>query len=292
MMRHARSARRGSPLQRQFLAVLGGMLAAAMAISIAGCSGRSARSPGEGGAGDEGTGPQILTSDLLARQEVNTERITVNWAVIGNAPIRSILINGEPEDFKPSDTVTVSREVLLRKAQTLLTVVAIDTRNEKRERDYVIVNPALPERDPDETSLTADKLPRGRRDQARASREIKEREATYKSKFAESEYSPWMFEGPLDLAYKDAVAAGRYPVWIEGRSLGVSFHHQFRMVFKSQPRDIEDHKAYWNLTVDQYNALMDQLTATGYEQLARDVLMSSNDQWRVQTVWRLKAKKK
>lgn len=101
-----------------------------------------------------------------------------------------------------------------------------------------------------------------------------------------------MFEGPLFQAYRDAVAVGRYPVWIEGRSLGIVFSPQYRLVLKVQPREIQDHKAFWNLTAAEYNGLVDRLTAGGYAQLFRDVLVSTNDQWRVQTVWRLRAAKK
>jgi hypothetical protein len=257
-------------------------------LLLAGCSGSK---PTTLGTGDQGEGPQILTSDLVQRQEVKVDRLMVNWAIVGDSPIRSVLIDGEPEEIVPADTLTISREVVLRKSQTLLSIAATDARGEKRVRTYMLVNPALPERDPDEIAIPATKLPVGKAAQDKAAREVKREESVYRAKFSESDYSHWEFEGPLEQSFKDLITAGKYPLWIEGRSLGVSFRPQYRYVAKPLPKDFAAYKVRFGLTAGAYNKLMDEFAAEGYEQLFREVLMASNDQWRVQTVWRLKAAK-
>jgi len=248
----------------------------------------AAASPAAAPADQSGSGPQILTADLLLRQEVRADKIVANWAIVGSNPIQSITINGEAQTFAPGDTVAVTKELILKIAQTLVTVVATDVKGEKRELSYLIVNPGLPIKAPEVVAMAPTKIAETKEEQKKQEVEIKQQEEEMKAKFTEGEYTTWFFSGPLNQVYNREVRAGRYPVWIEGR---LSPGAQFRVVFKPLPNDVLTHRAYWGLSPRAYNDLIDDLTARGYQQVFREVLQSVAFQWQIQTVWVLKTQR-
>lgn len=240
-----------------------------------------------------GAAPQILTADLLQRQEVRADKILANWAIVGSSLIQSITINGEAQTFAPGDTVSISKEFILKIAQTTITVVATDSKGAKRELSYLIVNPGLPIKEP-EIFAAPTKIAETKVEQAKQEAALTQEEEASRARYTEGDYTAWYFEGPLNQVYNREVRRNQYPVWMESRypTQGASASGaQFRVVFRPLPNDVLTHRAYWGLTPQQYNSLLDDLSARGYQQVFREVLKSASAQWRIQTVWVLKAKR-
>jgi hypothetical protein len=238
-------------------------------------------------ADQSGAGPQILTADLLLRQEVRADKIIANWAIVGNDTIKSVTINGEPQTFAPGDTVSISKEFILKIAQTIITIAAVDTKGEKRELSYLIVNPGLSVKEPEFVAAPS-KIAETKEEQKKQEAEIEKQEEIAKAKYSESDFTGWYYPGALNQVYNREIRRGMYPVWMESRNSGGS---QYRIVFKPLPTDVLTHRAYWGLTPQQYNNLVDDLSLRGYQQVFREVMTSGSTQWQIQTVWVLKAGK-
>jgi hypothetical protein len=82
--------------------------------------------------------PQILTSDLAQEQEVREERMTVNFVIVGSAPITRVLINGEPQALVEGDTALVSKELRFESAVNTVRVSATDSAGRTREKVFVV----------------------------------------------------------------------------------------------------------------------------------------------------------
>lgn len=247
--------------------------------------------PAVAAAADEqlGAGPQILTADLLRRQEVRADTFVVNWAIVGASPIQSVTVNGEPETFTPGDTIAVRKEITLKLAQTVVTVVAVDAQGAKRELSYLIVNPELPLREPEVVVAPPTKIPETKEEQKKREPDFQKAEAAMKAQFKEVEFTPWNYDGPYNNLYNREVRRGMYPVWIEARFAGQRL--QYRMVLRPIPKDVLTHRKYENQAPADYNDLLDDMAARGYQQLFREVLIADSEQWRIQSVWVLKGKR-
>jgi len=89
--------------------------------------------------------PQILTSDLARKQEVEEKKMTVSFVIIDSNKIKSILIDGENQSFEPSDTLEVVKEFEFEPGLNQIEVVAIDMSGNQRKRSYLVVyNQAKP----------------------------------------------------------------------------------------------------------------------------------------------------
>ena len=278
------------------------------AVSLAACGGRQATPPPsatsapapapaaahEGQAPPEqgGPGPQILTADLLQRQEIRADKLIAHWAIIGDNPIQSITINGEKQDFPPGDTVTLSKEFDFKISQTVITIAVTDSKGDQRQISYLVVNPGLPIKAAEIVAMAPTKIAEAKAERQRQEPEILKQEDLVRAQFTPSDYTDWSSDVPLNQLYNRQTRIGLYPVWMEARRAASSAQTEYRAVFRSMPTDGLTHRAYWGLTPRQYNALVDELTQRGYRQVFREVLMADQGPWRVQTVWILKASKR
>jgi hypothetical protein len=263
--------------------------AAPGAASGAASDARPAGSAAEDAAGaEEGSGPQILTADLVQRQEVHAGKLTVRWSIIGSNPILSVTVNGEPQRFTPADTLQIAKELTLTVAQTLVTVEATDAQGEKRTRAYLIVNPDLPIEEPERGFAVPALLPVTEEERKAQEADLAAQDERDKAKFKEAEFTPWVEAEPFGRQTEREVRAGRYPVWIEARqSAGAA--PQFRAVFRPLPAGVLTHRAHWGLTPRAYNRLVYAMISWGYRQQFREVYRAPGGEWIVQTVWVLRA---
>lgn len=234
----------------------------------------------------EGPGPQILTADLLARQELRADKIIAHWTIVGTSAIKSITINGKPQPFQPGDTVALTREFILKISQTVITVTATDAKGDMREASYLLVNPGLPLKDAESVAMPAVKLPEIRADLQKQEAQIKAQEAEVQGLFAKNDYSAWSADPTLDQFHNRQIRLGLYPIWMEARAGGGSLGAmEVRAVYRPLPTDAVTTRSYWGLTPHQYNTIVDDLTRRGFQQVFREVLTSDSETWRVQTVW-------
>jgi hypothetical protein len=237
----------------------------------------------------EGPGPQILTADLLARQEMRADKIVAHWTIVGQSSIKSITVNGKQQPFEPGDTVALTREFNLKISQTVITLAATDSKGDTREASYLIVNPGLPLKETETVAMVPEKLPEVRADLQKIEPEIQAKEAEVQKLFAKNDFSDWNTDPNLNQFHNRQVRLGLYPIWMEarpGNSAGTPM--EVRAVYRPLPTDAVTTRAYWGLTPHQYNFLIEDLSKRGFQQVFREVLPSDDASWRVQTVWILK----
>ena len=88
--------------------------------------------------------PEILSSDLGAAQTVQTGTLTATFVIVGNAPVKSVKINGEDQRFTPSDTVSITKTFQLTQQVTVISVAVQDDKGNSRERDFIVTYGAAP----------------------------------------------------------------------------------------------------------------------------------------------------
>lgn len=82
--------------------------------------------------------PQILTTDLAQENKATAETMTVNFVFVDDNHITKITINGEEQQFEPSDTVMIAKELTFSRPQTLVVVEATDENGNTRKRSYLV----------------------------------------------------------------------------------------------------------------------------------------------------------
>lgn len=82
--------------------------------------------------------PQVLTSDLALKQEIETSRITVNFVIVDDDNITKVKIDGEEQKIIPGDTVLITKEFVFTKGRHIIRVVVEDEEGNKRERSYLV----------------------------------------------------------------------------------------------------------------------------------------------------------
>ncbi len=118
-------------------------LALAMSVSAPGLMAQPAPPAQAAQPGDEENAPQVLSSDLIQVQEVKGDKLVVHFVVIGKSALKTITINGEAQNFEPSDTVAITKEFSITQPQTLITVTAVDVNGLSREKQYLVTQPGV-----------------------------------------------------------------------------------------------------------------------------------------------------
>jgi hypothetical protein len=85
-----------------------------------------------------GKPPQILTSDLMRKQIIETPTILVTFVFIDNDNITYVEINGEEEDITPDKTIVVRKKFTFFPGRTLIKVKAIDEHGLEMEKHYLV----------------------------------------------------------------------------------------------------------------------------------------------------------
>ncbi|MCH8882294.1 MAG: hypothetical protein IIA41_02210 [SAR324 cluster bacterium] len=83
---------------------------------------------------EESQAPQILTSDLARRHVLTEDRISVDFVIVDSDNIVRVTINGEPQQFTPSDTVLITKEFVFTEDRTVIEVTATDEQGNERVR--------------------------------------------------------------------------------------------------------------------------------------------------------------
>ena len=89
-------------------------------------------------AAQEEKAPQVLTSDLALKQIVENDRLTVNFVIVDDDKIVKITIDGEAQEFEPSDTVLITKEFEFTPGRRVIRVVVEDEAGNARERTYLV----------------------------------------------------------------------------------------------------------------------------------------------------------
>lgn len=92
----------------------------------------------------EDGGPQILTSDLALETEAASDTLTASFAVVSDAPVTRVAINGEEQPITPADTVLVTKQLRFTQQRTIVTVSATDQNGKTREKSYAVVFKGAP----------------------------------------------------------------------------------------------------------------------------------------------------
>jgi len=82
--------------------------------------------------------PQILTSDLARKQDVDGKRMTASFVIVDSSTIKSILIDGEIQSFEPADTVEITKELVFQPGINKIEITATDILGNERTRSYVV----------------------------------------------------------------------------------------------------------------------------------------------------------
>lgn len=92
---------------------------------------------------EESQAPQILTSDLARRHVLTEDRISVDFVIVDSDNITRVTINGEPQQFTPSDTVLITKEFVFTEDRTVIEVTATDEQGNERTLQYFVFRPGV-----------------------------------------------------------------------------------------------------------------------------------------------------
>jgi len=87
---------------------------------------------------NNGKAPQILTSDLMRKQIVDTDTLVVTFVFVDNDIIETVEINGQEEDIVPGTTVVVRKKFVFLPGRTLIKVKAIDEHDLAIEKFFLV----------------------------------------------------------------------------------------------------------------------------------------------------------
>jgi hypothetical protein len=82
--------------------------------------------------------PQILTSDLVRKQVVRQPSLVVSFIIVDDDKIETVMINGVSQRFKVGDTIVISKKFIFKPGKTLVEVVAIDEKGNRREKKFLV----------------------------------------------------------------------------------------------------------------------------------------------------------
>ncbi|MCP4752711.1 MAG: hypothetical protein GY866_17630 [Proteobacteria bacterium] len=82
--------------------------------------------------------PQILTSDLIYRQQVEQAARNVSFVVVGRSPIQEVRINGQEQTFTPSKLVVVDKDFHFSPGKNRIEVVAVDKAGRRKSETYLV----------------------------------------------------------------------------------------------------------------------------------------------------------
>ena len=82
--------------------------------------------------------PQILTTDLTRRQEVNSSQLDVSFVIYDDDAISEVTINGEKQDFIPANTLSIDKRLRFKRGTNTIVVTAVDEKGNKRTNRYLV----------------------------------------------------------------------------------------------------------------------------------------------------------
>ncbi|MBI3992537.1 MAG: hypothetical protein HY342_04635 [Candidatus Lambdaproteobacteria bacterium] len=95
--------------------------------------------PAMGQTDDATRPPEILTSDLVAKQVATRKERTVFFVFVDSDKVTQVLINGEPQQIAPGDTVSLSKKFVWQKGRQLVEVEAVDEKGNRQKKSYLVL---------------------------------------------------------------------------------------------------------------------------------------------------------
>ncbi|MCP4755358.1 MAG: hypothetical protein GY866_31220 [Proteobacteria bacterium] len=84
------------------------------------------------------TRPQILSPDLVRKQEFKETPQVINFVVIGENTIKTIVINGVFQQFKPATTVVITKRFGFEQGKSTIIVTVVDEKGNKNEKEFLV----------------------------------------------------------------------------------------------------------------------------------------------------------
>jgi len=90
--------------------------------------------------GEQGDGPQILTSDMSERTSVDWPSMSASWVFASEdgKKITKVVINGETQSITPGETLIVHKDLELQRGYNLAKVEVYDELGKFRKKSYMI----------------------------------------------------------------------------------------------------------------------------------------------------------
>ncbi len=89
--------------------------------------------------GDENeAAPEILTTDLVRRQQVESSQLEVSFVIYDDDAITDVIINGESQSFEPATTLNIEKMLNFVEGKNIITVKAIDVNGNERTKNYLV----------------------------------------------------------------------------------------------------------------------------------------------------------
>lgn len=82
--------------------------------------------------------PEILTSDLLRRQTVESPVLVASFVIYDDDDIKEVYINGEAQYFELANTITLNKKFTFKKGKNIIKVRAIDSAGNQQEKVYLV----------------------------------------------------------------------------------------------------------------------------------------------------------
>ncbi|MBU3914013.1 hypothetical protein KKA14_00590 [bacterium] len=84
-------------------------------------------------------GPEILTSDLTRKQQLESPELEANFVIYDDDKIVEVKINGKAQKFEPANTIAIDQVFTFQKGENLITVTATDEQGNQNTRSYLVV---------------------------------------------------------------------------------------------------------------------------------------------------------
>jgi len=82
--------------------------------------------------------PNILTTDLVRRQQVDSSQLEVSFVIYDDDTISEVIINGEAQSFEPATTLNIEKVFNFIGGKNIITVKAVDENGNERTRNYLV----------------------------------------------------------------------------------------------------------------------------------------------------------
>ena len=88
--------------------------------------------------GPQAQPPQILTTDLVQRQVVQSPKKTVQFVLVSESKITRVMINGKAQAIHPADTVVLTKQFQFNPGNNFVEVVAFDNKGNSRQKNFLV----------------------------------------------------------------------------------------------------------------------------------------------------------
>lgn len=82
--------------------------------------------------------PQILTSDLVRKQMIESPTKVVSFVIVDSDNITEVTINGEKQNFEPDTIIEITKKFRFNPGKTLIKVIATDEAGNRREKSFLV----------------------------------------------------------------------------------------------------------------------------------------------------------